>query len=137
MAQDGFQGLGIPALLNVAGGEGVPQGVGGKGRNVNALTAQLGENPPDVLVHGAVADHLTGGGGKAELPEAGLSQQLPPTPTRHVRNWVEMMARDLPNGIVGVDDLSNSGVSIDNAAEYVDILDAIYRSAREGCTVAL
>ena len=48
-----------------------------------------------------------------------------------------MMARDLPNDIMGVDDLSNSGVSIDNAAEFVDILDAIYRSAREGRTVAL
>ena len=70
-------------------------------------------------------------------PAAVPARQLPPAPTRHVRYWVEMMTRDLPNDIVGVDDLSNSGVSIDNAAEYVDILDAIYRSAREGCTVAL
>ena len=72
-----------------------------------------------------------------DTPAAVPAQQLPPTPTRHVRYWAEMMARDLPNDIVGVDDLSNSGVSIDNAAEFVDILDAIYRSAREGCTVAL
>lgn len=68
-------------------------------------------------------------------PAAVPAQQLPPT--RHVRYWVEMMARDLPNDIMGVDDLSNSGVSIDNAAEFVDILDAIYRNAREGRTVAL
>ena len=72
-----------------------------------------------------------------DTPAAVPAQQLPPAPTRHVRYWVEMMARDLPNDIVGVDDLSNSGVSIDNAAEFVDILDAIYRSAREGRTVAL
>lgn len=72
-----------------------------------------------------------------DTPAAVPAEQLPPTPTRHVRYWVEMMARDLPNDIVGVDDLSNSGVSIDNAAEFVDILDAIYRSAREGRTVAL
>ena len=87
----------------------------GGGPGEDAVTVQLDGQPP------------------AAVP----AQQLPPAPTRHVRYWVEMMARDLPNDIVGVDDLSNSGVSIDNAAEFVDILDAIYRSAREGRTVAL
>ncbi len=57
---------------------------------------------------------------------------LPPSPTRHVRYWVEMMDRDIPNDRVGVDPLSNSGVSIDNAVEYVEIIEAIYRSAGQG-----
>lgn len=58
--------------------------------------------------------------------------ELPVKPARHVRYWVEMMADGLPNDIVGVDDRSNSGVSIDNAVEFVDIIDAIYRSANRG-----
>lgn len=57
---------------------------------------------------------------------------MPEKPARHVRYWVEMMANDLPNDIVGVDDRSNSGVSIDNAVEFVDIIDAVYRSADRG-----
>lgn len=57
---------------------------------------------------------------------------LPPRPKPHVRYFVEMIANDLPNNIVGVDDLSNSGVSIDHAVEFVDIIDAIYRSANSG-----
>ncbi len=59
---------------------------------------------------------------------------LPPDPLPHVRYWVKMMTEDLPNDIVGVDPLSNSGVSIDNAVEFVEILDAIYRGANKGLT---
>lgn len=54
---------------------------------------------------------------------------LPPSPTRHVRYWVEMMVRQIPNDMVGVDPSSNQGVSIDHAVEQVEIIDAIYRSA--------
>ncbi|MCD8023372.1 MAG: Gfo/Idh/MocA family oxidoreductase [Lachnospiraceae bacterium] len=57
---------------------------------------------------------------------------LPTPPTRHVRYWVEMMVKNTPNEMVGVDPLSNSGVSIDNAVEFVEIIDAIYRSAKNG-----
>ncbi len=54
---------------------------------------------------------------------------LPPRPTQHVRYFIEMLANDLPNDIVGTDPLSNSGVSIDNAVEFVEIIEAIYKSA--------
>ena len=54
---------------------------------------------------------------------------LPPDPERHVRYWVEMMANDLPNELVGVEDRSHKGVNVDIAAQFVEIIDAIYRSA--------
>ncbi len=63
--------------------------------------------------------------------------ELPAKPTRHVRYWVEMITKDLPNHIVGEDPLSNSGVSIDNAVEFAEILDAIYRSANVHTEVTL
>lgn len=63
--------------------------------------------------------------------------ELPAKPTRHVRYWVEMITKDLPNSIVGADPLSSSGVSIYDAVEFVEILDAIYRSAHIQAEVAL
>lgn len=65
------------------------------------------------------------------------SDELPAKPTRHVRYWVEMIVKDLPNDIVGKDPLSNSGVSMDHAVEFTEIIDAIYRSARTHAEVVL
>ncbi len=67
-----------------------------------------------------------------EAPVTLEGDDLPEAPLRHVRYWVTMMTEDKPNEIVGVDPLSNSGVSIDNAVEFVEILDAVYRSAERG-----
>lgn len=67
-----------------------------------------------------------------EAPVTLESWELPENPTRHVKYFVQMLARDLPNEIVGVDPLSNSGVSIDHAVEYVQILNAIYKNANKG-----
>lgn len=67
-----------------------------------------------------------------EEPQRFSGSAIPQNPKRHVRYWVEMMAYDIPNDMVGVDPLSNSGVSIDNAVEFVEIIDAIYRSAGHG-----
>lgn len=63
--------------------------------------------------------------------------ELPEKPTRHVRYWVEMIVKDLPNDIVGRDPLSNSGVSIEHAVEFTQIIDAIYRSAHARVEIAL
>ncbi|MCD8106234.1 MAG: Gfo/Idh/MocA family oxidoreductase [Lachnospiraceae bacterium] len=57
---------------------------------------------------------------------------LPPMPTRHIRYFVEMLLKHSENDIVGKDPLSNSGVSIDNAVEFVEIIEAIYKSANKG-----
>ena len=57
---------------------------------------------------------------------------LPDNPKSHIRYFVEMLVNDLPNDIVGVDPYSNSGVSLEHAVEYVEIIDAIYRSAGKG-----
>ena len=59
------------------------------------------------------------------------------TPVRHIRYFVEMLVNDYDNSIVGVDPHSNSGVSIDNAVEFVEIIDAIYRSTSDGRMVSL
>lgn len=56
---------------------------------------------------------------------------LPANPTQHIRYFVEMLAKDLDNAVVGRDPLSNSGVSIDNAVEFVEILEVVYQSARQ------
>lgn len=64
------------------------------------------------------------------------SGQLPPMPTRHVRYFVEMMLKDLPNDIIGKVEESNCGVSIDNAVQLTRIIEAIYE-APDGCFVAL
>jgi hypothetical protein len=48
-----------------------------------------------------------------------------------------MIVRDLPNDIIGKDDLSNSGVSIDSAEEYAAILEAVYESDRTGKRIIL
>ena len=63
--------------------------------------------------------------------------ELPVRPTRHIRYFVEMIVRDLPNDIIGKDDLSNSGVSIDSAEEYAAILEAVYESDRTGKRIIL
>ncbi|MCD8380397.1 MAG: Gfo/Idh/MocA family oxidoreductase [Lachnospiraceae bacterium] len=57
---------------------------------------------------------------------------LPANPTQHIRYFVEMLAYGIPNEQVGVDPLSNSGVSLDHAVEYVEMIDAIYRSNGKG-----
>lgn len=57
---------------------------------------------------------------------------LPDNPKSHIRYFVEMLVNDLPNDIVGVDPYSNSGVSLDHAVEYVEIIDAIYRAGNRG-----
>ncbi len=95
------------AVYGTKGWAEVPAGVREKEQR---LVYQIGDNPAQVLEG-------------ADLPEA---------PLPHVRYWVRMMTEDLPNDIVGVDPLSNSGVSIDNAVEFVEIIDAIYRGANKG-----
>ena len=57
---------------------------------------------------------------------------LPQPPKRHIRYFVEMLAYDYPNDIIGRDPFSNSGVSIDHAVEYVEIINAVYESAETG-----
>ena len=52
VAQNGFQGLGIPALFNVASGEGVPQGVGGKGGDFDAPATHRSKYQPARLPKG-------------------------------------------------------------------------------------
>lgn len=53
---------------------------------------------------------------------------LPEMPTRHVRYFIEMILRDLPNNIIGIADESNCGVSIDNAVHLARIIEAAYES---------
>ena len=65
------------------------------------------------------------------------NEDLPSAPTRHVRYFIEMITNDLDNTVIGVDDLSNSGVSIDHAEEYAAIIEASYTSAREGREIRL
>ena len=62
---------------------------------------------------------------------------LPAKPLRHIRYFIEMITRDLPNDIIGKDDLSNSGVSIGSAEEYAAILEAVYESDRTGKKIIL
>ncbi len=59
-------------------------------------------------------------------------EALPPSPTRHIRYWVEMITKHIPNEMVGIDPLSNQGVSLDNAVEYAQIIEAIYQSSQKG-----
>lgn len=63
--------------------------------------------------------------------------ELPARPLRHIRYFIEMIVRNLPNDIIGKDDLSNSGVSIDSAEEYAAILEAVYESDRTGKRIKL
>ncbi len=63
--------------------------------------------------------------------------ELPARPLRHIRYFIEMIVRDLPNDIIGKDDLSNSGVSIGSAEEYAAILEAVYESDRTGKKIIL
>ena len=67
-----------------------------------------------------------------EAAEEVFGAALPENPKRHVRYFIEMLANDLPNDIVGEDPLSNSGVSISSAVEFTEIIDAVYRSASGG-----
>ncbi|MBQ1826387.1 MAG: hypothetical protein II126_00320, partial [Erysipelotrichaceae bacterium] len=64
--------------------------------------------------------------------EKQIINDLGDNPKRHIRYFVEMVVNDLPNDIIGVDPYSNSGVSIDHAVEYVEIINAVYRSANKG-----
>ena len=57
---------------------------------------------------------------------------LPDNPKKHIRYFVEMLVNDIPNDAIGVDPFSNSGVSLDQAVEYVEIIEAIYCSAGKG-----
>ena len=63
--------------------------------------------------------------------------ELVPAPHRHVRYFIEMIANDLDNSIIGIDDFSNSGVSIDSAVEYARVIEAAYTSAAEGREIRL
>lgn len=56
------------------------------------------------------------------------AEELPPMPTRHVRYFVEMLSKDLPNDIIGTVEESNCGVSIDNAVQLARIIEAIYEA---------
>ena len=53
-------------------------------------------------------------------------------PKQHILYFLDMLTKDIPNDEVGVDPLSNSGVGIDAAVEYVQIIDAIYKAAGKG-----
>ncbi len=64
--------------------------------------------------------------------EKQIITDLGDNPKRHIRYFVEMVVNDLPNDIIGVDPYSNSGVSIDHAVEYVEIINAVYKSANKG-----
>ena len=64
----------------------------------------------------------------AEIP----GSSLPSNPMQHIRYFVEMILKDIPNEAVGVDDMSNNGVIIDDAVDYVDIIDAVYQSVKQG-----
>lgn len=55
-------------------------------------------------------------------------EDLPPMPTRHVRYFVEMMLKDLPNDIIGTTEESNCGVSIDNAVQITQIIETLYKA---------
>ena len=55
-----------------------------------------------------------------------------PAPLRHIDYFIKMLVEQLPNDIIGKDPLSNSGVSIDSAIEYVEIINSIYRCANSG-----
>ena len=52
VAQNGFQSLGISALFNAAGGEGIPQGVGGKGGDFHAPATHRSKYQPARLPKG-------------------------------------------------------------------------------------
>lgn len=64
-------------------------------------------------------------------------EQLPAPPKRHVRYFIDMIVNDLPDDIIGRDPLSGSGVSISDACEYAEIIEAGYRSASEGRKITL
>ena len=59
-------------------------------------------------------------------------EKLPEGPKQHILYFLDMLEKGIPNEEVGKDPLSNSGVSIDNAVEYVEIIEAIYRGANKG-----
>lgn len=59
-------------------------------------------------------------------------EDLPENPKRHIRYFVEMLAYDYDNDQVGRDPASNSGVSLTDAVEYVNLIDAIYQNANRG-----
>lgn len=59
--------------------------------------------------------------------------ELPDDPDDHIRYFVKMQAYDLPNDIVGVDNASTHGLSIDSAVELVEMREAIYKAAETGC----
>lgn len=62
-------------------------------------------------------------------PEVKLFREdLPENPKTHVRYWIDMIVKNIPNTCVGVDPLSNSGVGIDAAVEHTEMIEAIYRS---------
>ncbi len=88
-----------------------------------ARVYQAGSTPNEEVVE----LHIAG-----EEPVTLGEDRLPLNPTRHILYFVEMLAHDLPNDIVGVDPRSNSGVSIDHAVEQTSMIAAIYRNAGKG-----
>ena len=55
-------------------------------------------------------------------------------PKQHVLYFLDMLTKDISNDEVGIDPLSNSGVGIDAAVEYVQIIDAVYKAAGKSLT---
>ncbi len=105
--------------------------IGGDGSDLEAVYGSKGS--------ARVESNGPGEGNEKVILQTGRDQvtvfagdDLPANPTRHIRYFVEMLAYGLPNEQVGVDPLSNSGVSLDNAVEYVEIINAIYQSDGKG-----
>ncbi len=97
-----------------------------RGTKGAAVIVPYGKDPSDEKV----TLRLENGEEKELYPD-----DLPPKAEQHVRYFIDMIAKDLPNDIVGRDPQSNSGVSIDNAVEFVEVIEAIYESAAKDSAV--
>lgn len=60
------------------------------------------------------------------------NDELPPSPKQHIEYFLEMLVNKYPNDIIGIDDASNSGVSINDAVVFTQIVDTIYTHQNEG-----
>ena len=66
--------------------------------------------------------------GNNGITQVYTADALPPMPTKHVRYFLNMILKNLPNDIVGRVPESCCGVSIDGAVQLACVIDAIYRS---------
>lgn len=73
--------------------------------------------------------------GNDGITQVYTADALPPMPTKHVRYFLEMILKDLPNDIVGRVPESCCGVSLDGAVQLACIIDAIYKSHNHGFTL--